>query len=197
MQKQERILDLSSLGYISLAVACLTFGALYLNKITVEAFPIMACWLIAGAVLLFAIAKGNGTEDGYVRVLFFLFAAFLFLAPALGMGLKYALMKAGLPYDSRVEGFGWLAAAAFLTLSLPLTLRCHALLGLMLLLLTVVLWLLFVANYYLATRETLAAAIGWLFMITGVLGIYIGSATVVNQVGGRIILPLPGAMIKS
>jgi uncharacterized protein len=197
MQNQERTSDLSSLGFISLAVACLTFGALYLNKVTVEAFPIMACWLVAGAALLFFAAKGSGIADGYVRVLFLLFAAFFLLAPALGLGLKYALMKAGLPYDSRVEAFGWLVAAAFLTLSIPLTLRCHALLGLMLLLLTVVFWLLFIVNLYLATRETLAAMIGWLFMIAGVLGVYIGSATAVNQAGGRTILPLPGTLIKS
>ena len=95
MKNEERLPDLSPLGFVCLAVACLTFGALYLNKVTVEAFPIMACWLFVGGVALVIVARGNHVADGYLRMLFLLFAAFFLLAPALGLALKYGLMKAG------------------------------------------------------------------------------------------------------
>ncbi|MCX7634825.1 MAG: hypothetical protein N2Z74_03675 [Syntrophales bacterium] len=185
------------LGFLITAITAIAFGALYLGKVTVDTYPIMACWLLAGGggllATVFLADKGDEQSD---RIVFLVFGLFFMIAPALAMGVKYALMKAGLPYDSRIEGYNWLVVAAFFTLSLTVQARGHLLKLVFTALLTVALWLLGIVNIQLAMKETLAPVIGWLFMAAGLVGVYIAGALFTVGPDGKGVLPLPGPLVK-
>ncbi|MCX7816691.1 MAG: GPR1/FUN34/YaaH family transporter [Syntrophales bacterium] len=95
-----------------------------------------------------------------------------------------------------VEGWNWMAGAAFLTVVTPAYLRSP--LFMLVILIDIVLWLIVgVDTGWYGDPKTLKPIIGWLLIISGWYGVYMSGAVVVNTIYGKKIYPTPPPVIKA
>ncbi len=197
VETKQEIPNPNPLGMAVIALACFVFGALYLGKVTVDSFPILACWLVATGIVPLILGFMEMRKRNLVLGNFFLFfAAFFILAMGLGMGVKYWLIKGRLPFDSRIEGYGLLAGALFLTIITPSFRKGSVLILLFIVLMDLSLWSMAGLNMGLLRLATFKPIAGWLLMTGGVLGIYIAGAITLNHVFRRTVLPMPGSLAE-
>ena len=98
----------SPAGLVALAVACLTFSALFGGKISPGGLGLMGCWLFGGFIIQIVVAvielKEGKTTGGNV---FLFFSAFFMLTGALEMFLKYFAFINRWPMEAHVDGYAW------------------------------------------------------------------------------------------
>ncbi|MDL2274555.1 GPR1/FUN34/YaaH family transporter [Desulfosarcina sp. OttesenSCG-928-G10] len=185
-------------GLGALAMACFCFYALLSGKVTPDARPILACWMVGGGIVQLATGlielKDHNLTGGNV---FTFFAAFFMFATALSLATKYGLAQAGLPMDTRIEGWGWLAGTGFLIAMTPNYLKSTKLLFLIAILLDVVLICITVVDLQLDVNAALFANVAaWSCMVAGWIAIYLVAAVSINANFGRMILPIPSPIVK-
>jgi len=77
-------------GLAALAVACFGFGAVFLGKVDISGFPLLAAWLIGGCLVQYTTAvmelKDHNITGGNV---FLFFSAFFMLAAAISVFAKW------------------------------------------------------------------------------------------------------------
>lgn len=185
-------------GLAALAVACFGFGAVFLGRVVPEGLPLLAAWLIGGGVVQYTTAvmelKDHNITGGNV---FLFFSAFFMFAAALSVFGKFMMIKFGMKPATYVEGWCWMAGAAFLTLVTPAYLKGNKIIFFLVVFVDVVLWLIVFLDLGLAPDPVLFKnLVAWLLIAAGWMGIYIAGAVVCNTVFGKAIIPLPAPFVK-
>ncbi len=186
-------------GLGALAVACFGFGAVFTGKVGLGGLPLLAAWLIGGGIVQFTVAvmelKDHNMTGGNV---FLFFSAFFMFGAALSVFAKF-LMLSGLmgttPPQSMVEGFCWMAGAAFLTAVTPAYLKSPKPLCLIVILIDIALWLIVGLDMGLI-GASMKPVVGYLLFGAGWLAVYIVAAVVNNHVYGRVVIPTFGTFVK-
>ncbi len=199
MSKEHTFVSPGPAGLGALAVACFGFGAVFSGKVGLGGLPLLAAWLVGGGIVQYTVAvmelKDHNMTGGNV---FLFFSAFFMFGAALSVIAKY-LMLSGMigtvKPESMVEGFCWMAGAAFLTAVTPSYLKSPTPLLLIVLLLDVVLWLIVGLDMGLLGAE-IKPVIGYLLYASGWIAIYLVAAIVNNNIYGRVVLPTFGTLIK-
>lgn len=186
-------------GLGALAVACFGFGAVFTGKVGLGGLPLLAAWLVGGGIVQYTVAvmelKDHNMTGGNV---FLFFSAFFMFGAALSVLAKYLMLSGiigAVKPDSMVEGFCWMAGAAFLTAVTPSYLKSPTPLFLIVLFLDIALWIIVGLDMKLIGAE-LKPVVGYLLYATGWLGIYLVAAIVNNHIYGRVVLPTFGSIVK-
>jgi succinate-acetate transporter protein len=185
-------------GLGALAMACFTFFALLTGRLEHNAYPILAAWLVGGFVCQFTTGvielKDHNIVGGNV---FVFFAAFFMLTTAIRIATAYGLHEAGLHFDARVNGWGWLAGAAFLIICTPNYLKSPKILFVAVVLIDIALLCLVALDLRLAVnRAVMAKTCAWCLFISGWIAIYLVGAITMNTHFGKVILPTTSPIIK-
>lgn len=186
-------------GLGALAVACFGFGAVFTGKVGLGGFPLLAAWLVGGGIVQVIVAvmelKDHNITGGNV---FLFFSAFFMFAAALSVFSKYLMLSGimgSVDPQSTVEGFCWMAGAAFLTAVTPAYLKSPRPLFMVVILLDIVLWLIVGLDLGLL-GASMKPVVGYLLFAAGWIAIYIVAAIVNNHVYGRVVLPTFGSFVK-
>lgn len=185
-------------GLGALAMACFTFWAIFTGKVTHACIPVLACWMVGGGICQLTAGlielKDHNIVGGNV---FTFFAAFFMFTTALSLATKYGLHTAGLPMDTRIEGWAWLAGACFLIVMTPCYLKSPAILFFAVVLIDIALLCIVCLDLKLdINRASFAAVAGWTLFIAGWIGIYLAGAISMNTQFGRVILPTTSPIVK-
>jgi succinate-acetate transporter protein len=192
MQEKHGWANPSPAGLVALAVACLTFSALFGGKISPGGLGLMGCWLFGGFIIQIVVAvielKEGKTTGGNV---FLFFSAFFMLTGALEMFFKYFAFINRWPIEAHVDGYAWAVLSIILLFYTVAYLRESPLV------MNILVLMLDVAVFFIATMD-----LGWiaaatfkpiisniLLVATGVT-IYLSSAILLNTSFGRAVLPL-------
>jgi succinate-acetate transporter protein len=192
-------------GLGSLAVACFAFGAMYLGKVTLAGYPLLAAWLIGGGIVQVITAvielKNKNITGGNVFLFFsafFMFSASLSVLAKFAMilAIKKGMVPAGL-FDLTtykiIEGYCWLGGASFITVIIPSYIKAAPKpLTLMIILLTICLWIIVALDLQLMTdvNKFWHHCVGYLAITSGFLAIYLVGAVCNNSVFEREVMPL-------
>ena len=117
-------------------------------------------------------------------------AAMAGVGPAVGAMMQKAVY---------VEGWMWMAGAAFMTLMTPAYAKGSSLFFFNVILVDIVLWLIVGADtgwFVIGTMKTSKMIIGYGMIVIGWIALYFAGATVCNTVYGKAILPVPKPLIK-
>ncbi len=199
MSKDHTFVTPGPAGLGALAVACFGFGAVFTGKVGLGGLPLLAAWLIGGGVVQYTVAvmelKDHNMTGGNV---FLFFAAFFMFGAALSVISKYLMLSGvigSVKPEPMVEGFCWMAGAAFLTAVTPAYLKSPIPLFLLVVLLDIVLWLIVGVDMGML-GAAVKPTIGYLLFASGWIGVYLVAAIVNNHVYGRVLLPTFGSFIK-
>jgi len=185
-------------GLAALAVACFGFAAVFLGKVVPEGLPLLAAWLVGGGIVQYTTAvvelKDHNITGGNV---FLFFSAFFMFAAALSVFAKFMMIKFGMKPAVYVEGWCWMAGAAFLTIVTPAYFKGNKIICLLVVLLDVLLWLIVMLDMGIAADPVLFKNIvGWGLVAGGWMGIYLSGAVLCNTVYGKPIFPIPTPFVK-
>jgi hypothetical protein len=185
-------------GLAALAVACFGFAAVFLGKVVPEGLPLLAAWLIGGGIVQYTTAvvelKDHNITGGNV---FLFFSAFFMFAAALSVFGKFMMIKFGMKPAVYVEGWCWMAGAAFLTIVTPAYLKGNKIIFFLVVFVDIVLWLIVMLDMGIAPDPVLfKQLVAWLLIASGWMGIYISGAVLCNTVYGKPIFPLPTPFVK-
>ena len=187
----------SPAGLAALAVACFGFAAVFLGKVGLGGLPLLAAWLIGGCLVQLVTAtielKDHNIAGGNV---FLFFSAFFMLAAALSVFAKFMLISYSMKPLSYVEGWCWLAGAAFLTIVTPAYLKGSKIFFAAVVMADIVLWIICLMDLGVIDHTTWKPIAAYLLIAIGVIGIYLSGATVCNTVFGRTIYPVPTPFVK-
>ena len=199
-------------GLGALSVACFAFGAVYLEKVTLAGYPLLAAWLIGGGIVqvLTAIIELKNKNITAGNVFLFFSAFFMFSASlsvlakfAMILSVKNGMVPAGLfDFSSYkiIEGYCWVGGASFITIIIPSYLKAAPRpLTLMIVLLTTCLWIIAGLDLQLIqdTNKFWHHCVGYLAITSGFLAIYIVGAVCNNTVFEREVMPLFVPAVKS
>jgi hypothetical protein len=199
MSKEHTFVSPGPAGLGALAVACFGFGAVFSGKVGLGGLPLLAAWLVGGGIVQYTVAvmelKDHNMTGGNV---FLFFSAFFMFGAALSVLAKYLMLSGVIGTvkpESMVEGFCWMAGAAFLTAVTPSYLKSPVPLFLIVLLLDIVLWMI-VGLDMGQLGPGIKPAIGYLLYAAGWIAIYLVAAIVNNNIFGRVVLPTFGTFVK-
>jgi len=204
-------------GLAALAVACFGFGAVFLGLLKPGGMPILAAWLVGGGIVQFTTAaielKDHNITGGNV---FLFFSAFFMFGAALSLLSKFFLLVGSgtflpaaaasaavapitwLPKpDSYIEGWTWMAGAAFLTLVTPAYAKSNAFLFFAVVMIDIALWLIVgIDSGWYGDPKVTKPIVGYLLIAAGWIGIYLAGATVCNTVYGKPLYYVPKPLVK-
>lgn len=185
-------------GLGALAMACFGFGALLSGKVTHDAAPILAAWLVGGFVVQLVVAIIEFRDKNLPGAnVFLVFSCIFMLTGALSVGSKYFLTHAGYVFDASIEGWLWLAISLWMYIVLPCFLKSPKILFILGLLLCVALACLVALDFGIqAGRATVAQTGAYCLFGAGSLAIYLAGALALNTHFGRQILPITTPFIK-
>jgi succinate-acetate transporter protein len=177
-------------GLVALAVACFCFFALLTKQIDASAMPLIGCWLLGGFAVQIVVAiidlKGGNTTGGNT---FLFFSAFFMLVGGLEMFLKYNGIVAGVPLDSRIDGYAWVVLTLSLWLWTPAFCKPFSLLSLVVIAIDVAVPFIALMDLKLISGDfAIIPAVA--LLCAGIIAIYLCSAMVVNTAFGRKIYPV-------
>ena len=177
-------------GLVALSVACFCFFALLSGAIEKSALPLMGCWLLGGFAVQLVVGlldlKGGNYAGGNT---FLFFSAFFMLVGGLEMFVKYDAILTGIPVDTRIDGFAWLALTIVLYLWTPAFFKPFGLLSLSILALDVSLP--FIALIDLQVLPASLSVIpAYALLTSGLIAIYLSAALVVNTTYGKKVYPV-------
>jgi len=185
-------------GLAALAVACFGFGAVFLGKVALEGLPLLAAWLVGGFIVQFTVAvielKDHTITGGNV---FLFFSAFFMAAAALSVTSKFLMIKFGMKPAVHVEGWMWMAGAAFLTLVTPAYAKSTSLLFFAVVLIDIALWCIVgLDSGWYGSAAVFKPIVAWALIIAGWCGLYLAGAITCNTVYGRPVYPVPKPLVK-
>lgn len=173
-------------GLVALAVACFCFFALLTGRVDASALPLLGCWLLGGFVVQMVVAildlKANNLPGGNT---FLFFSAFFMLVSGLECFLK---VKGGV--DARIDGWAWLALSLTLTLWTPAFFKAAKLLLAIVLVLNIAVWSITFIDLQVIPKTFLPVP-AYALLISGIMGIYLSAAIVVNGTLGKKFYPNP------
>jgi len=184
-------------GLGALAVACFGFGAVFLGKVGLGGLPLLSAWLIGGGIVQYTTAvmelKDHNIVGGNV---FLFFSAFFMFAASLSVFAKFMLITFSLKPLAYVEGWCWMAGAAFLTAVTPAYLKSTKAIAILVILIDIVLWIIVMLDLGIADPAVWKPVVGYLLIVSGWIGVYMAGAVVCNTVYGKSVYPVPSPFIK-
>lgn len=185
-------------GLIALAMACWAFWAMYTGRVTGDAAPALAAWMVGGGLVQYAVGWIE-LRNGEIRGgnVFLFFGAFFMFVTALSLITKWLCAKNGLTVDARIEGYCWMACAIGLIFLTPLyAYKTTSIMFVVVAIVDVCLVLIALMDMAAIPKAVYAPPVGWALFVVGCLGIYVAGALGCNTHFGKTIFPLPGAIIK-
>ena len=177
-------------GLVALAVACFCFFALLNGFVKPSAMPLIGCWLIGGFVIQIVVGlldlKGGNYAGGNT---FLFFSAFFMLTGGLEMFCKYKGIVSGVPLDSRIDAYAWMALGLVIYLWTPAFFKSFGILSLIVIALDVALPFIFLVDLGVLPK-TFSVIPAYALLVCAILAIYLSAALVVNTTFGRKIYPL-------
>jgi succinate-acetate transporter protein len=183
-------------GLVALAVACFCFFALLNGLVKPSAMPLVGCWLLGGFVVQLVVGlldlKGGNATGGNT---FMFFCAFFMLVGGMEMFVKYKNIVAGTPLDTTIDGYAWLALTIVVFLWTPAFFKSFGLLSLVVAALDVALPFIALIDMGVLPKS-LQPIPAYALLVSGIIGIYLGAATIVNGAYGKNIYPVIGPKKK-
>jgi len=175
-------------GLAGLCVACFIFFALLTGRVTHDATPIMAFWLMGAAVVQLAAGlielKDKALLGGNLMTFF---GAFFCVTGAANFLGKHLMHANGVPFDAAIDGWGWLAATIFLLIMVPAYLKTASK-AFFLTLVAAVVGVALLAFQDLGWVSGMSGAIAYALLITGILAFWNIAAMIINPVYGKEII---------
>lgn len=185
-------------GLTALGIAVFIFYGMFTGKVSHEAYPIAAIWLIAGffvQVIVGIIELKMGSVVGGNT--FTWFSSYFMMATGGVWLFEYYAGIYGWPFDPRIAGFTWLAITIVLLLEIPSFAKTMpALTFLLIIIMDCSLPIITGLNLGLLNPAVWAPVAGNMAGISGLLGLYSAAAVTNNMTFGRPILPFPGPIIQ-
>ncbi|NPV93527.1 MAG: hypothetical protein HPY50_22450 [Firmicutes bacterium] len=184
-------------GLVALAVACFIFYALLSGTVKPGALPLLGCWLIGGFVVQLVVGilelKEGALTGGNV---FLFFSAFFMLVGGMEMFIKFFAGIYGWPIDATIDGWAWLVLLIILTFYTFAYFKQSALvMSILLVLLDIgVFFVTFIDIGWMSPAYKPFAA--YFLLATGVCGIYMSSAIILNAAFGKTVLPVGKPILK-
>jgi succinate-acetate transporter protein len=186
-------------GLAALAVACFGFGAVFTGQVGLGGLPLLAAWLIGGGIVQYTVAvielKDHNMTGGNV---FLFFSAFFMFGAALSVLVKFLMLSGMLGSaapQSVVEGYCWMAGAAFLTSITPSYLKAPKPLFAVVVLVDIVLWMIVGLDLGLLDAA-FKPLVGYLLFGAGWIALYLAAAIVNNHIHGKELLPTFGSFVE-
>jgi succinate-acetate transporter protein len=166
------------------------------GRVGTNALPLIASWLLGGFVIqlivgLLDLKSGNAVGGNA----FTFFCGMFMLTGCVEMLLKYFAASSGNPLDTVADGWAWAAVALVLIMWTPAFCKTFSLLSVIVVLLDIALPFLALADMGLLPKWVTNIS-AYSLLICGFVGIYLGSAVLVNGVFGKSVYPLPGVKKK-
>lgn len=186
-------------GLTALAVACFTFFAVLTGKVEHSCIPLLGCWLLGGFVVQLVVGlielKEGATTGGNV---FLFFSAFFMLVGGIEFFVKgYFGTVHGAPIDTRIDGWAWLVLFITLILWTPAYLKQSPMvMGLLVLLLDVAVFFVAMTDLAWMDKSVYGPLAGDFLLGSGICGIYVAAAIILNTAFGKSVIPMPGPIMK-
>jgi succinate-acetate transporter protein len=179
-------------GLVALSVACFCFFALLNGYVEKSAMPLVGCWLLGGFAVQVVVGlldlKGGNATGGNT---FLFFSAFFMLVGGMEMFIKYQGVVSGVPADTRIDGYAWLALTLVVFLWTPAFLTRFSLLSLVVLALDVALPFITLVDLQVLPGS-FSVIPAYALLAAGVIAIYLSAAMIVNGAFGRKVYPVIG-----
>jgi succinate-acetate transporter protein len=176
-------------------MACFLFFALLTGQVDGSAAPLLATWLVGGAICQIAAGlielKDHNISGGNLMLFF---GTFFMIVGAVELITKTILAKNGMTFDSRIDGWGWLCAFLVLVCFTPCYLKSNKVFFWTVIFADIGVLCLALAELHIATF--LAPFAGWSLLLTGLGALYLVAATLINTTFGKPVIPLPDPYIK-
>lgn len=185
-------------GLVALAVACFTFYAVLTGKVAGTAAPLLGCWIIGGFVVqlivgLIELMEGATTGGN----IFLFFSAFFMLVGGLEFFVKfYSAKVTGLAVDTRIDGWAWMALWFVLWLWTPAYFRAPLVMTILVLALDVAVPLVALTDGQWLPKAQYSPIAGIFLLISGICGIYMSAAIVLNTEFKKVVLPVGSPLLK-
>ena len=186
----------SPAGLVALAVACFCFYALQTGKVESSASLLLGTWLLGGFVVqvivgLIDLKNGNHTGGNT----FIYFSAFFMLAGGLGAIIKFICAHNGIPLDTRIDGYAWMALGLVTALWTPAFFRAPLPLTGIVLCLDVAIPFIVLADLKILPHGYIVIP-GHALLAAALIAVYYSGAMIINEAFGKKILPIPGPICK-
>jgi len=195
--ERPKMADCSPAGLVALAVACFCFFPLLTGLVDGEkTFLLMGCWLAGCTLVQFTTAivdLKNKNQLGGSTFLFF--SGFFCLTGALGMLAKAGAFGAEtLGWSSKIDGWAWIALGIAVLLWTPAFFKAPGQLFLICVFLDIAVPFIVMNDLGVFAAGTpgyqaFGIIAGVCLLICGILGLWLASATIVNNAYGRNVYP--------
>lgn len=184
-------------GLVALAMACFTFFALLTGRVDHSSLPIMGFWLLGGFIVqivtgIIELREGN-LPGGNI---FTWFSAFFMFTTGCVFLLEYFGHSFGWHMNPAIEGWAWMALTISLILWTPAYLKAPLYLFVAILVMDIACPMPTLMKLGMLA-PTVAPIIGWLILVAGSLGLWLGACIIVNTTFGRQVYPCPGPIIQA
>jgi succinate-acetate transporter protein len=181
-------------GLVALALSCFCFFANFMGFIGSNAAPLMAIWLLGGAVIQFTVAicdlKGGNVAGGNT---FLYFSAFFMLVGGIERLAKTWLSLHSYVFDARVDGWAWMLLTIVVLFWMPAFFKKFGLLSMVVIFLFIAMPFITLLELECIHSETflnIAPKIaGISLLLSGLFALWLSAATVVNKTFGRKVFP--------
>jgi len=181
-------------GLGALAIACFLFFALLTGRVTHAAAPILACWLVGGAICQISAGlielKDHNLAGGNLMLFF---GSFFMVTGAVSMFAKTIMAANGVEFDASIEGWAWLCAFLVLVCLTPCYLKANKIFFWVVILADVAVGALAITDLKIVN---LGAFAGWTLLLVGLGALYLVAAIAINGTFGRQVLPVPAPYSK-
>ncbi len=182
-------------GLVAFAAGCFCFGAIHGGLIQGNPLPLLCSWVAGAFVIQFVVANRELDEGNLLGGnVFMFFACFFMLANTVGCVMKTILPFLGIPFNTTIEGFGWLACTIALITWTPCYYKLSN--GVMAIAVTgadVALVIITLKDLGFAVPTIIA---GIALFIAGSAALYMAASIQINAAFEKTILPVPGPWIK-
>ncbi|MBP8784445.1 MAG: hypothetical protein KBH12_03115, partial [Synergistaceae bacterium] len=153
-------------------------------------------WLIGGFVVqvivgLIDLKNGNHTGGNT----FIYFSAFFMLAGGLGAIIKFICAHNGIPLDTRIDGYAWMALGLVTALWTPAFFRAPLPLTGIVLCLDVAIPFIVLADLKILPHGYIVIP-GHALLAAALIAVYYSGAMIINEAFGKKVLPIPGPICK-
>jgi len=188
-QQEHSFANPAPAGLGALAIACFLFFALLTGRVGHEAAPILACWLVGGAICQIAAGlielKDHNISGGNLMLFF---GSFFMVTGAVGIFTKTILAANSIAFHAKIEGWAWLCAFLVLVALTPCYLKANKIFFWVVVLADIAVGALAITDLKIAP---LGAFAGWVLLFVGIGALYLVAAIAINTSFGRAVLPVP------
>lgn len=187
--------DMSAASMLCTAIGNGCYAAACFGLVPVN--PIFGGWILTAYLVQMFVVISDMRRGNLVGAnLTLIFSSFMFLAGSLKIIFSYTTESWGWKYNVTPSAIGTLLVCGILILLLPLILRMPLCTAIMFLCLIVVFAISGFMDFGLLPTKECTIMNGIFLSVATVVPMYSGCAQLVNAGAGRVIYPLPDAVIK-